>query len=479
MSSPSRSLTAGPESLRQHRTLRAKPLPPPTSASRVVQQLPTRPSSQAVAIGVPSSLVEPFRSPLLRKRIWDTVEDSSFSSPSSSKTTRRLGTTPARAAVKPRGSQGIVIPKRPSPDVLDEDWLYADARPGPSTKSSAYSPAQAVQDPARRLLIRNTLSPLTQNDVDVASRSAHATKQHEPDCGNSGQHGHFEWAEQELLPRLHVSQTFAERDEEIGDDIRSIHGANEHSFAVEGKKTPMEPAQQSSPASRALTPPPQAQSHAKKVTSLYSSPQVKPRSSSPCDRMPPSSPTHRGNDIQLGPYIAPSQWCGLDPVFEAGMTGLDRIADGVGEGGLFELESAEAQARAPVHAIDELSRALGSDPAGPVDDFGLGLGSSRFRGDLEAGMSPSGVRDAVGDQGSQNKMEGDANHQVNNESAGAEADFPSQPAEAFHPPENDFGLEQVEGGDDDELPSMEALRACMQIRTVTTVTRSQNDHSAQ
>ncbi|KAE8258555.1 hypothetical protein A4X09_0g7852 [Tilletia walkeri] len=112
-----------------------------------------------------------------------------------------------------------------------------------------------------------------------------------------------------------------------------------------------------------------------------------------------------------------------------------------------ELESYEARARAPTHAVNELCHALrGHD--GAADDYGLGDALSVAQPDGDEGhhdLDPSGKGYAIdGTEDARGGWE------------------PSHTAA-----EADCGLEDVGDINGDDLPSLRELQSSMQIRIVT------------
>ncbi|CAD7068892.1 unnamed protein product [Tilletia caries] len=297
-----------------------------TPAPRANQRLATpSSSSQAVTIGVPSVLVKPFRTPLLpKRRIWDTADDRQESSGGSrgSKAPRRLGTTPARA-VKKISSADIFIPKRfmrsPSPDEASEKGgrMYA----GSSPNAHASSGIQATLESAREGLdgvlniqhrLDAPLNLLSENDLNAGQQegSMYAPLRSSPESASSNDdaawkptasgRGHFEFAQEFVLSPRPRPTTEHGIHAQVRGNYDSSSSPQDGSMVQQGTYDQrsdllVEDGLAGLPKEYALK--------AQRDLAPYSSPQVKPRSSSPFECLPP--PFSPLLDHQ---HVAPSQW---------------------------------------------------------------------------------------------------------------------------------------------------------------------------
>ncbi|KAL9933011.1 hypothetical protein V8E36_008266 [Tilletia maclaganii] len=447
--------------------------------------------SAAVKIGVPRTLVKPFRLPFTRKRIWDNSDNDLERGPASSSSStsqgpsrhaprRRLGMTPARATV-PAKPSAIVIPSRSTKfDMLQEEDLDLHSDPFPFVASSNSRRDASPSSPAQRSVrTRQTLSPLTENDLCVGTQQEHgetittqspsinATLETEPSPATLGasKHatrrsalGHFEWAEEFILaPRAEASQRKSRQEAESGDDVR-IAGRSEVANCFDGN--------------RASTPP-------------YSSPQVRAPSSTPrgqhlgMQSQRHSADVERESVQEPGAYIPPSGWSQLPVESEPGLDtpSAARQRDREDHAWTFQPESEDAIIRAPYHATNELSCALRSgscaQPRGesvdenemagistglpPQEGFNLGPVTDEGHGlsdDIQRGTRAGG--DEFADDGDDTEN-------------GTRAD------ETSTLPHADYGAGLgLEAADDDQeldgtdLPSLAALESSMRIRIVAT-----------
>ncbi|KAE8219907.1 hypothetical protein CF326_g8848 [Tilletia indica] len=420
-------------------------------------------SSQAIAIGVPSILVKPFRTPLLpKRRMWDTAEDQQQgpNGSRSSKIPRRLGTTPARATM-PKKSVGIYIPKRPlqspSPGVDDnasEDRIYA----GGSSYRRDSGAGERPQGEGREVQIMRQRRPdsclglLTDTDLNVEEQHGSMYAPVRPHFGSSslnedmiteaedampkaragGGRGHFEFGQEFVLsPRLrHVRPIDHSIHAEVGESMLYDR--------LPGQLSDLPAEDRWSIADGSY--------EARREPQPYSSPQVKPRSSSPCERLAPSSLSDQDQDVHQ--HVAPSQWGQLDSAYDVDNNGpRHNLMD--------ELEFHEARARAPTHAMNELCHALGGHD-GAADDYGLG---GCGRADAMPMARPDGDEGHHDLDSSREGYPVDINDGTDDARGGWESSHTA--AEA------DCGLEDVGDVNGDDLPSLRELQSSMQIRIVT------------
>ncbi|CAD6890808.1 unnamed protein product [Tilletia controversa] len=444
--------------------------PAPRASQRKV--MPSS-SSQAVAIGVPSILVKPFRTPLLpKRRIWDTTDDRHESSGGSrgSKAPRRLGTTPARAAMKTSSSAGIFIPTRfmrsPSPDEASEKGgrVYAGSSPNTYTGSSIQAAVMRSGEGGdevknMRQGLDAPLGLLSESDLNFGQQEgsmyAPLRSSPEPVSSNDGAawkptasgRGHFEFAQEFVLsPRLRPTT-----DHGIHAQVRGNYDPSsspqDGSMLQQGTYNQrsdsfVEDGLAGHPKEYALK--------AQRDPEPYSSPQVKPRSSSPFERVPPSSPPLLDHH-----HVAPSQWGqsnfpGSGFETENGLL-MFSLMD--------ELESPEARDRVPLHAVNELSDALGGSD-GAAEDHGLGYG--------RAGGGTTTIHAAGndGDEDHHPDSDGEGDAEGNDDTASHQEYVPTcASAEA------DCGLGDDGDVNGEDLPSLAELRSSMQIRIVTSSNR--------
>ncbi|KAK0562613.1 hypothetical protein OC861_005218 [Tilletia horrida] len=409
-----------------------------------------RPKSQALAIGVPSTLVKPFRSPVLKKRLWDNDTENSRDSQqgSASKIPRRLGMTPARVSARPQKATRIFIPKHNYRDEVEADKRRKHAELSVLSDPIAATPAAGS---------RPTLGRFSFDDMDAESDSMYA---HIPSfSGIEGDMGEcMRLAEQDLderegeflmQRRRAIRRSAATLLDPAGSEPQYRYGKSaKHQLAITFSEADHDNDSQLSMSSTD-TEEGQALPFTEPAGPMpghhnYSSPQVKPRSSSPSESRfsaMPSSPCPKH-------HVAPSEWSRQEV--------LPSLQESVRDSEAPLLESKELQDRAPVHAEREICDALGGNMSPSHQDHGLSDTAQDVQ--IHAGEMDHREEGSVEDSRSQHadtEQDGQFDSTL---------EHPSLLTSTTLRSHEDHGLS--DDRDEDELPSMSQLQASTRVTLV-------------